>query len=212
MPTYILDQSSPTYDDPFDGITLRTTDVNTTKITQTFTCGATGAIGKVTIRLKKAGTITAGKNVWVEIFSTSSGVPSTLLSTSGTLEANTVSTGALGAEYDFIFTGGTTLNSGTKYAVVLAGDYTASGSNNVLLAWDYTGEAGPYENGEPGYYNGSSFTTPGWTGRDFEFYEYYEDASSGPAHIASINGVAIANIASKNGVALGNIKSINGVE
>ena len=34
---------------------------------------------------------------------------------------------------------------------------------------------------------------------------------SGPAHITSINGVAVANITSVNGVALANITSINGV-
>ena len=105
-------------------------------------------------------------------------------------------------------TGGTkTLSAGTNTSYVIGNDTASPSDSDSLVILDSNGAKTPA---------GTYSLQATWTGDQAEAMILIAIAPyasiTGPAHIASINGVASANILSRNGVALGNIKSINGVE
>ena len=111
----------------------------------------TGAITvpQVDVNLKKDGTITAGKNVWLEIWA-STGTPPRPTGTdpvaiSSTVEATTIST-TLGW-VTFTFSSPPTLTNDVVYFLIACADYDASDTNNIkwsLLAGDNYRGGDPY--------------------------------------------------------------------
>jgi len=87
------------------------------------------SVTRVQYKLLQNGTITSG-NIWAEIYSDSAGLPNTLLATSiNTIDATTVDK-VTTTWYEFTFAS-YALTGGTQYHLVIAGDYTPSGTNKI---------------------------------------------------------------------------------
>lgn len=118
---------------------LRSGTTNALKLGAKFTQDGTRQIKKVILQLKKNGTITEGKKVFVEIFADTAGSPSgAALATS-----ETVLCSALGTSYgdaEFEFETAFEVSDATTYHIVLCGDYDASAENNVT--WSTKGSIG----------------------------------------------------------------------
>jgi hypothetical protein len=81
---------------------------------------------------KEAGTIAAGKSVWMTLEADSSGSPSgTALATSDTVDATTYTSAIVVTK--FTFSTPYTMVAGTKYWLVLRFDYTIDGSNYLAV-------------------------------------------------------------------------------
>lgn len=112
---------------------LRAAATTTNKLAAKFTQSGTKSIKYVDLWLKKAGTITSGKVVTLDVMTDSSAVPSgTSIGTSTSVATDDITT-----SYSWIrFTFPTAVNvtDATVYHMVLSGDYTASTSN--YIDWD----------------------------------------------------------------------------
>jgi hypothetical protein len=124
---YFLDESQTTTDTNYN---LRDTSDVQTKLAQTFDTDVTGTVEFVDLKFLKTGTPTG--NFWLSIYATSAGVPTgSALKTSDKIDVSLITTTAGGQWVRLVFRDPATLTAGTTYALVLEGDYTASGSNFV---------------------------------------------------------------------------------
>lgn len=105
-----------------------------TEIAAAFTQDGARSIKRVALRLKKAGSIAAGKLLTLKIETDDSGDPSGTAVTNGT--SNTVDIDTEVSETAgwvvFTFAKPVDLDDATLYHLVLSGDYTASASANVM--------------------------------------------------------------------------------
>jgi hypothetical protein len=100
----------------------------------TFTQSGSRQVKRVALYLDKQGTITAGKLLTLKIETDSSGPSGTTVNhgTSATVDIDTA-VGTTAGWVVFTFAKPVDLVDATVYHLVLSGDYTASGSNNVRL-------------------------------------------------------------------------------
>ena len=110
---------------------LKTGAATNVKVAATFTQVAAASIKKVSLKLKKIGTLAAGKKVTVEIFSDNAGAPNASLG-STTLDIDT-EIGTAFATITATFATPVDVSASTVYHVVLSADYTASSTNCVVV-------------------------------------------------------------------------------
>jgi hypothetical protein len=110
---------------------LRVSASSNVKLAATRTTVTASSVKHVFLQLKKQGTLATGKKLTLTIEADNSGAPTgTALGTAGTVDIDTeVSTASDWVQ--FTFANPVDLAAATKYHFVLAGDYTASGDNNV---------------------------------------------------------------------------------
>jgi hypothetical protein len=117
-----------------------------------FTQAATGQVKHVWLKLKKGGTITAGKLLTLKIETDTTGDPSGTAvanGTSATVDIDTeVSTTA--AWVRFTFAKPVDLVAESVYHLVLSGDYSASGSNNVMWQSNTVASGGTFNTSTDG--------------------------------------------------------------
>jgi len=157
-----LDQSC-TPDNPSLDFELLAT--GNTELAQQFTAGVSNYILDMDVKLKRSGTISSG-DVWFTLNADSSNTPSTVLSTSGTVSASSVSSSY--TTQSFAFLSPYSVTSSTKYWLVLHGSYSPSSSNKI--GWSICNGTNPYASGVASYNSG------GWNNQstyDFNFSEYY---------------------------------------
>lgn len=95
-----------------------------------WTQSAESTLKHVYLRLKRTGTIAAGKKVWIRLVGNNAGVPDGLvLAASAVVDADTMSTSF--ASVKFTFPQEVTLDAATVYHIVLAGNYDASAANHI---------------------------------------------------------------------------------
>ena len=115
----------------------------TTWYGESFTATATGQINDATLNLYwDSGTQPTGP-MTVQLYSVSGGNPGTLLSTSNSVDAATLTTST--APIDFTFTGGATLTNGTQYFIVLNTSGVTFNGANIDINQDSTE---PYAGGQ----------------------------------------------------------------
>lgn len=134
---------------------------------QTFTPTIRHIITSVKLLIYRAGSpglITVG------IYATDgSGHPKELALASGTINGNTLGTDTAGAWVEITLGAGTTLDAGTKYAIVID---ARSGSTNNELRWRYDGTSPTYAGGSREYStdSGDSWVTD--TTQDYMFEDW----------------------------------------
>jgi len=101
------------------------------KIAATFTQTGAASIKKVALKLKKTGTLAAGKKVTVEILDDSNGAPGTSLG-STTIDIDSEITTSF-STVTATFATPIDVANATAYHVVLSADYTASSTNCVVV-------------------------------------------------------------------------------
>lgn len=142
---------------------------------ESFVPSVTATIGKVTLKLAAAGTISG--LMTCSIRADNSGVPAS----SDLVAAGTVNTSVLTGSYadvDFIFSTAQVLTSGTTYWICLTSDIAYSGSN--FIQWAVSGN-GLYPSGIMKYFlaNTGAWTSTSptdYTGDDLLFKEYYSSS------------------------------------
>lgn len=104
------------------------------KLAVRFTQSGARQVKRVALRLKKGGTIAAGKKLTLTIESNNAGNPSGTALTNGTSATVDIDTevSTTAGWVVFTFAKPVDLADATVYHFVLAGDYTASASNNVM--------------------------------------------------------------------------------
>lgn len=161
-----------TGDDTTLGLRIATND--NILLAQSITTGAAARTSnKIKIKIKRNGTIAAGKKVYLTILADSTG-PSGSPITNGTSDdvlCTAVSETA--AFVTFTFATAFTLTASTKYWIVLQGDYDVSGTNYIDWAIDAT--SSPYTDGDAYIYD-SSWATAG-ADKDFMFRMYRDETA-----------------------------------
>jgi hypothetical protein len=115
-------------------------------------------------------------NVWVEIYSDSSDLPSTLLGTSATVACSGIQAAPPnypGGEVTFTFTSPVPVTPGVKCHIVLAGDYAVSSTVNI--GWSRDTVNNTYASGNLTDYTGSTWEL--YSANDAWFKEYYTPSS-----------------------------------
>lgn len=104
-----------------------------TKLALKFTQGGARSIKRVSLWLDKEGTLTAGKKLTLTIETDSTANPSNTAVTNGTSNTVDIDTevSTTAGWVTFTFAKPVDLSDATVYHLVLSGDYTASGTNNV---------------------------------------------------------------------------------
>lgn len=156
-----------TGDDSQLGLRINTND--NIKLAQSITTGAASRTSnKIKLKLKRNGTITAAKKVYVTIEADSTGPAGTPI-TNGT-SADVLCTAITGTAgwIEFTFTTAFTLTASTKYWIVLQGDYDVSGTN--YIEWEIDNGSSPYTDGDAYIYD-SSWASAG-ADKDFMFKMY----------------------------------------
>lgn len=110
---------------------LKTGAATNVKLAATFTQSGAASIKKVALKLKKIGTLAAGKKVTAEICADNAGAPGTALG-STTIDIDSEIASAFGTVLA-TFSTPIDVADATVYHVVLSADYTASGTNCVVL-------------------------------------------------------------------------------
>jgi len=168
----ILDQSFTTTPDSQASLRYNAA----TKIAQEFITVFTINVQQVDLLLYKTSIPTG--NIWTEIWSdTGSDLPSAKIgNSSANVDVSTLGTDTGGAYITFTWATAPPTVIGTKYWLVLNGDYTASTQN--FANWKMLSTGG-YASGVPAYWDGAQWekTTIGTTA-DLNFKEY-GDRSSG---------------------------------
>ena len=141
---------------------------------QSFTPVLSGPLNKVELRLQKEGAPTG--NIWVEIHAdgVDPSAAAQLGADSATVDVSTVSTYAYIA---FTWATSITLNPGTKYWILLYGDYTIQIDVGVYWAVDTTSPS--YAGGNGGRYGDG---TPNWediSTYDAHFKQYSDNPTGG---------------------------------
>jgi len=125
-----------------------------TRIAQGFKLDGDAELTKVKLSLKKIGTITAGKKVWVEIHSNKTGTQ--VGGDSDTQEANDIATSF--SNYELVFSGTKPdLSKNTTYYMVIYGDFNVSSTNFIVVGFDQSDPT--YVDGKYWEINGSSVWT-----------------------------------------------------
>lgn len=166
------------------------------KLGQTFLPGSSYQIAAVDLLLQQFGS--PDGYVWVEIWNTYSNLPTSIISSSavsGRIRAGDITSGS-SSEYRFYFPKGISLTSGTRYAIVLRGDYSISTSN--YIKWAYN-DSSSYTDGQYCTYNGSTWSGAGY---DFWFKTYYGAAQpiflnkseQVPVGIGTVDPAALLNV------------------
>lgn len=126
---------------------------------------------QIELQIKQEGTIVAG-DIWAEIWTDSGDEPNVQIGAdSDKIDATTVA-----GDYAFVtftLSAPITLVKGTKYWIVLVGDYEI-GANGIKYAVDNTSPTYSYKGCG---YKGDSWTIFAGTTRCFNFKEYYDDAT-----------------------------------
>lgn len=150
------------------------------RLAQQFTPATTNTVSSVDLLLYKAGTPTG--NINAEIWSdTGSNLPNAQIgSNSGNVDVSTLTTNTAGAYVTFTFATPVPTTAGTKYWIVLDGDYTISDTNHA--AWKRV-DAGGYTGGIMAFYDGASWnsTTFGTT-TDYNFKQYGDEIPTAGGH------------------------------
>ena len=110
---------------------LKTSASTNVKIAATFTQSGAASIKKVALKLKKIGTLAAGKKVTVEVFDDSTGAPGNSLG-STTIDIDSEITTSF-STVTATFATPIDVAKATTYHVVLSADYTASSTNCVVV-------------------------------------------------------------------------------
>lgn len=172
---YNLDQS---YAGSADGNTgngiynLRRAANNNTVLGQSFTPTLNGPLNKVTIPLKKEGAPTG--NIWLEIHADGADptAAAQLGADSALVDVSTCN-GAAFTDVDFTFAN-ITLSPGTKYWILLYGDYTEQVDVGVYWSVDTTSPG--YAGGNGGRYGNGGAAWEEIAGYDANFNQYSDDA------------------------------------
>ncbi len=124
---------------------LRLGDADNVELAVSFTPTANMVAQEARLGLKRFGTIPAGKFVWVEIQTDSTGSPSgTAVGVSARIPASSISP----AGYEvvsFPFPRGVSLDANTSYHLVLKGDYDPSTANYIAVVTDEVASGGAAE-------------------------------------------------------------------
>jgi len=171
---YVLDRQVPGYDDPADGSGSNALAAYNGTFSVSFAPTVTADIGKVSLRFKKVGSPTGNINVYIYSDDGTTCPNSSLVTANETLDISTISTDALGAEYDFTFNAGTELTDGTTYHIVIVNSAGVSSSNYILLMWDYN--PSPAYTGQIHYGGTGAWDTFDTSDRFYTFKEYYIQA------------------------------------
>lgn len=155
-------------------IPLRYNTNDNIKLSASFTQSGARQIKTVALKLKKVGTITTGKVVFVTIETNNAGDPSgTALGTSANVQTDDISSSAY-AWVTFTFAKPVDVSDATVYHVVLAGDFTVSTSNHIV--WRTATVA---SGGNANVYD-SGWAAVSTNSREFFAYEYnFSDVTSG---------------------------------
>ena len=116
------------------GNTTPTSPSRLQKIGQLMRVATSGTLDTGQCLMRRVGT--PGGNIWMEIWSVSGGLPSSLLATSDTRTANSISTASLPSTNEvFTFTGANqiVLTAGTDIVPVMAGDWAVNISNYIAI-------------------------------------------------------------------------------
>lgn len=160
----ILDQSySESNQDTF--INLRYSSYDSLRVGQTILSSYSGTLTKITLFVKRVGTISG--NIFATVYATSAGEPTgSALATSNSIDA-----GSLGISFalqDFTFSTPANISSGVTYCIALEGDYSISNFNYIQVGADFSSPT--YPNGQAYWYLTSSWSA--LSGYDLCFYEY----------------------------------------
>lgn len=135
---------------------LKTGASTNVKVAATFTQTGAASIKRVALKLKKIGTLAAGKKVTVEICADNAGAPGTALG-STTIDIDSEIAASFGTVTATFATPIDVANA-TVYHVVLSADYTASGTNCVVVRSRDVASAGTLQT-----FNGTDTWTPDTT-------------------------------------------------
>lgn len=150
-----------------DSVALRDTSTRT-EIGQTLTLAST-VFKTAIIPLYQVGDIASGSQLWVELWSNTAGVPTTLVDTSQSIDPSKLTRSTTGKWIPFYFNTGHNLTG--DYTLILRGDYTISASNYIR----WIGQSvGSYAGGKIITYNGSTWDTASLAAWDFAFIVYGE--------------------------------------
>lgn len=153
-------------------VELREGATTNVKVAASFTTVGAIQVNSIILPLKKNGTVSA-TNITLTIEGDSSGPDDSALGTA------TVSTDNISASYDgvaFTFSAPVELSATTKYWIVIASDYSESGTNNI--AWKV--ESGLTSGGNQSIYNGTSWSADADDSHPFTMYEYaFADITGG---------------------------------
>lgn len=156
-----------------------------------FTQVATASVKRIALKLKKAGSIAAGKKLTLKIETNSTGNPSGTAvanGTSATVDIDTeVSTTA--GWVTFTFANPVDLTASTVYHLVLSGDYTASASNNVMWQSNTVASGGTFNTSTDGTTFAGVTTTQALLAYVDE-YAAFADVTGGGFTTVSVAGTA----------------------
>ena len=152
---------------------------NTVKVGQSFTPTLTGTIISGILNLKYESGAPTGTLV-TEIYTDSAGTPGTLLGTSNTINASTLTTSF--APYTFTFTSGPSLTASTKYHLVLDFSGVTFNAGAIDTALD---TSNPYAGGNSETYNGAWTEDP----YDLQFSVTSSVSDNGQLYTLNSNGI-----------------------
>lgn len=163
MKDYFLDQQQTTQNST---IALRSAASTNIKIGQTWQPATTGLRDKFAVQLQRTGSPSG--RIKLGVYATAAGAPTgAALFYSDNLDASLVATSL---QYiAFPCRNPSSLTAGTKYALILEGDYTESGANNI--SWGRNTGADNYANGEVYTFDGTTWSAGG-ANNDFVFKDY----------------------------------------
>jgi hypothetical protein len=150
------------------------------KLAASFTKSGAASIKKVTLALKKASGIAAGKKLTVKIEGDSSGPDGTAIATSATVDIDTEVTTSY-TWVTFTFATPVDLSDSTVYWVVLEGDYTADADANVM----WRTKSGLSSGGNSASHDNTSWTADADASREF----YTEEIA-----FTDVTGVAFTQV------------------
>jgi len=161
-----------TGDDTNVGLRIGTN--NSIKLAQSIlTAAAARTDNKITLKLKRNGTITAAKKVYITIEADSTGPAGTPIANGTSADVLCTAISGTAGWITFTFTTAFTLAASTKYWIVLQGDYDVSGTN--YIEWEIDNGSSSYTDGDAYIYD-SSWATAG-TDKDFMFRVYRDETT-----------------------------------
>jgi hypothetical protein len=156
-----------------------------TRVAQSFVPSVTAGRGRVSLYLRRVGTVT--DNVFVQICANNAGDPGTVIGTSADYVGSSISTDFTAADFDFS-PATSVLNAGTTYWIVIARDGALSDVNYYEILGNVPSS---YASGE----NSVEASGSWFDGNDTDeyFQEYYDDTTI-PAPAPSNNRRLLLNI------------------
>lgn len=157
------------------------------KLGQQFTQDGARQVKSIKLRLKQRGTIAAEKVVTASLYTDDTDAPNALLGTSAEVLCSSIDDAY--AWVEFTFATPVDLADATPYWVVLEGDYTESGANNIAWETDTVAEGGLYAHYTTSW---QSITTT--KNLLFQAYEYNFAAITGGTFTTVGNAAATEDI------------------